>query len=171
MLRRAGLPCTALLVLAASTTAFGQPGLSLNRAGSGARAAGMGDAFIAVSDDGTAASWNPAGLAQLRQPEFSVVYVISDHGLRLAGVRSPDERMAFSSSDFAYTNGSLDFASAAVPFALAGKPVTLQLGWHRLYQLSADANGAVERVPLDPPGPPTSISLENWTAGDIDLYS
>jgi len=39
--------------------------------GTGARAIGMGGAFIAVADDATAASWNPAGLAQLEQPEVS----------------------------------------------------------------------------------------------------
>lgn len=33
--------------------------------GIGARAMGMGGAFTAVSDDATAAFWNPAGLAQL----------------------------------------------------------------------------------------------------------
>ncbi|MCJ7813427.1 hypothetical protein MUP95_08970, partial [bacterium] len=31
----------------------------------GARAAGMGEAFVALADDATAAYWNPAGLAQL----------------------------------------------------------------------------------------------------------
>lgn len=41
--------------------------------GSGARAAGMADAFVAVADDATAASWNPAGLVQLERPEISVV--------------------------------------------------------------------------------------------------
>ncbi|MCL6582356.1 MAG: hypothetical protein K6U11_01840 [bacterium] len=41
--------------------------------GSGARAMGMGGAFIAVADDATAASWNPGGLGQLQQPEMSVV--------------------------------------------------------------------------------------------------
>jgi long-subunit fatty acid transport protein len=42
-----------------------------NPVGSGARAVGMGGAFIAVADDATAASWNPAGLTQLKKPEFS----------------------------------------------------------------------------------------------------
>ncbi len=46
---------------------------SFNPVGSGARAIGMGGAFIAVADDATAASWNPGGLTQLRLPEFSVV--------------------------------------------------------------------------------------------------
>jgi long-chain fatty acid transport protein len=39
--------------------------------GAGARAAGMGGAFIAVADDATAASWNPAGLALLDRPQTS----------------------------------------------------------------------------------------------------
>ena len=41
--------------------------------GSGARAAGMADAFVAIADDATAASWNPAGLVQLEYPEIAVV--------------------------------------------------------------------------------------------------
>ena len=45
-----------------------------NPVGSGARAVGMGGAFIAVADDATAASWNPAGLTQLKKPEISFAY-------------------------------------------------------------------------------------------------
>lgn len=47
---------------------------SPNVVGSGARALGMGSAFIAIADDATAASWNPGGLTQLERPEFSLVY-------------------------------------------------------------------------------------------------
>ena len=89
-------------------------GVALSRAGSGARAAGMGDAFVAVSDDGTAATWNPAGLAQLRQPEFSFVYALSDQGLALSGLRSPDDQSLYA---YRYpatgASSSVDFASAA----------------------------------------------------------
>ena len=46
---------------------------SPNPVGSGARALGMGGAFIAVADDATAASWNPGGLVQLERPEISAV--------------------------------------------------------------------------------------------------
>ena len=46
---------------------------SFNPVGSGARALGMGGAFIAVADDATAASWNPGGLIQLEKPEISAV--------------------------------------------------------------------------------------------------
>ena len=50
----------------------GQQNLTL---GSGARAFGMGGAFLARADDATAASWNPAGLSYLRAPELSLVGV------------------------------------------------------------------------------------------------
>jgi len=72
-----------------SAPAAGQ-GISLNRPGSGARAAGMGNAFIAVSDDGTAASWNPAGLSQLRRPELSVVFNASRRAEDLDGFGAVD---------------------------------------------------------------------------------
>jgi hypothetical protein len=39
--------------------------------GKGARAAGMAYAFNAVADDATALSWNPAGIAQIKNPEFA----------------------------------------------------------------------------------------------------
>ncbi len=41
--------------------------------GSGARALGLAGAFTALADDATAASWNPAGLTQLEEPEVSAV--------------------------------------------------------------------------------------------------
>ena len=58
-------------------------GLTSLALGSGARAFGMGGAFLARADDATAASWNPAGLSYLRRPEFTVV------GARNSFVRQP----------------------------------------------------------------------------------
>src|SRR5258706_4082464 len=116
-------PAALAFVLAGGMEARAQ-GVSLSRAGSGARAAGMGDAFVAVSDDGTAASWNPAGLAQLRQPELSFVYALSDQGLALSGLRSPDDRSLYA---YRYpvsgASSSVDFASAALPFSIVRRPV------------------------------------------------
>ena len=40
------------------------------REGQSARAFGMGSAFVAVADDTDAVYWNPAGLAQLKGPQF-----------------------------------------------------------------------------------------------------
>lgn len=67
--------CSLALVLAPSV-AWAQLEInsSPNVVGSGARALGMGSAFIAIADDATAASWNPGGLTQLERPELSLVY-------------------------------------------------------------------------------------------------
>lgn len=48
----------------------GYPG-SFLRTGAGARPLGMGGAFVALADDGTAAFWNPAGLGQLDKPQIT----------------------------------------------------------------------------------------------------
>ena len=44
------------------------------RIGVGARALGMGSAFVGLADDGTAAYWNPAGLATLRLREATAMH-------------------------------------------------------------------------------------------------
>jgi len=98
-----------------STPAAGQ-GVSLNRPGSGARAAGMGNAFIAVSDDGTAASWNPAGLSQLRRPELSVVFSASRRQEELEGFRTFDRAAMFTSLSSATTT------SISSPIAWLAQP-------------------------------------------------
>ena len=45
---------------------------ALEGPGLGARAVSMGGAFVGLADDWTAVYWNPAGLAQLREPGFGV---------------------------------------------------------------------------------------------------
>lgn len=42
--------------------------------GGGVRAASMGEAFVAVADDATAVSWNPAALGELSSSEISATY-------------------------------------------------------------------------------------------------
>lgn len=108
---------------------------SLTPAGAGARAAGMANAFTALADDGTAASWNPAGLAQLEKPEFSVVYGAADQSLKSGLAESEPGPGTFSPYRMSYHRGSLDFASVAFPFELGGKPVTVQVAWQRAYRL------------------------------------
>jgi hypothetical protein len=165
------LVAAALALVPGRGADVGAQTLSLNHSGSGARAAGMANAFIAVSDDGTAASWNPAGLAPLRQPEFSLVYVASGQTERLSGLRSLDGRFAFSNIDSTRTDASLDFASAAVPFTVARRAITVQAGWHRLYQLGALRDGDLLRLPVAGGGDGASVLLDRSTKGHIDVVS
>ncbi len=73
-MRKVGL-VLALLVAGAgiATAQFSVLPLDYNILGGGARAHGMGGAFIGLADDATATSWNPAGIAQLDKMEASAV--------------------------------------------------------------------------------------------------
>lgn len=67
------------LVLLCSTQIYasgaGTTGGELLRLGTGARSAGMGEAFTAVSDNAHAVHWNPAGLIQLKNKEMQMMYL------------------------------------------------------------------------------------------------
>jgi hypothetical protein len=166
-----GDACLAAVVfVATAATATAQD--SLNRPGSGARAAGMGNAFIAVSDDGTAASWNPAGLSQLRKPELSLVHSASWQNQFLEGYRSRDRSVLFTALRTPNTAIDLEFASAAVPFSVGGRPVTVQVGWRRLFQISSRTQGDVRRIPVSQTGRTESLlRFENNSSGSVDLWS
>ena len=101
--------------------------------GAGARAAGMADAFVAVADDATAASWNPAGLVQLERPEISVV---GGYSLILERF-SADHHDEFNSS---HSTGypDLNFASLVypLPVTLLGRNVCLSLNYQKKYDFN-----------------------------------
>jgi hypothetical protein len=65
MKRVMGVSLALVMVLSALALADGVGAFSTFKSGIGARALGMGGAFVAVADDATAVVWNPAGLAQL----------------------------------------------------------------------------------------------------------
>ncbi len=61
-----------VLVLVLSSAAFGQ--YSFDFVGGGARAEGMGNAYLGVSDDVSGVSWNPAGIYAIEKPVLGVSY-------------------------------------------------------------------------------------------------
>lgn len=111
--------------------------LHFNPAGSSARAIGMGGAFIAVADDATAASFNPAGLAQLEYPEFSTVLrqslVSADYTGFLSHDQVPDLALTDSSYDFDQFN--LDFLSVTLPFEVYDRNIAVQVSFQDLFDL------------------------------------
>ncbi|MBF0559960.1 MAG: outer membrane protein transport protein [Nitrospirae bacterium] len=108
---------------------------SLNPVGSGARAAGMGGAFIGLADDATAASWNPAGLVQLEKPEVSAVYSYFNRSNNY----SSSTASGLSNSDSMSANG-LNYASFAYPFNALGRNWTVSLNYQRLYEMRVKAD-------------------------------
>jgi hypothetical protein len=97
----------------------------------------MGGAFIAVADDGTAATFNPAGLAQLRRSELAVVGFGDrlESSSRLLGnpFGEPLETDHF----------ALDFAGLAVPFDVGGKNLTIQFSYQRSVDLFGEGRAAI----------------------------
>ena len=86
-----------------------------NITGAGARAEGLGGAFIGLADDATAISWNPAGLGQLERSEFSVVGRWIGEEYKHDNPTHATNNYSISQSHFTY-----NFASIAFPLH-AGK--------------------------------------------------
>lgn len=113
---------------------------SFDPLGAGARGLGMGGAFIAVADDGTAASFNPAGLAQLRLTEIALVGFTETLTSRV-GNRAEPTRI---------THRRPDFAGIAVPFGTGGRHLTVQVSYQRAVDLVGEgAASVIERSPLE----------------------
>ena len=106
-------------------------GSSPNPVGSGARAIGMGGAFIAVADDATAASWNPGGLIQLETPEISVVIDHQDRQESISFESNPE-----SDGRETVTIESLNYLSAAYPFQIGTRNMIVSLNYQRLYDFN-----------------------------------
>jgi long-subunit fatty acid transport protein len=115
--------------------------------GSGARAYGMGGAFLARADDATAASWNPAGLSYLRVPELSLVGVSN----------SFDVTRGLSSDRF--EGQAIDFAAFTWPIGFGDVRGAVQLSYQRA--ISFDGSRRIEQYL------PTGL-LERFEDGSSD---
>lgn len=123
----------ALLLVSGPAAAQINVNSSPNVVGSGARALGMGGAFIAVADDATAASWNPGGLTQLERPEMSAVYSWKmyredfDSGVRLSP--GDPEDVSFD---------QLNYLSIVYPFrrTIAGRNVVVSLNYQQKFDFA-----------------------------------
>jgi hypothetical protein len=108
---------------------------SFNPVGSGARALGMGGAFIAVADDATAASWNPGGLIQLEKPEISMVGGYLKRTENNTFGNNPEASGGQSADDI-----DLNYLSIAYPFNVANHNMIVSLNYQRLYDFNRSWN-------------------------------
>ena len=107
-------------------------GLTSLALGSGARAFGMGGAFLARADDATAASWNPAGLSYLRRPEFTVV------GARNSFTRVPTGPGFTRFLEDSFAGNTLDFGAATYPVEIGPASGSVQLSFQRVFSFRGD---------------------------------
>jgi hypothetical protein len=104
---------------------------SPNPVGSGARALGMGGAFIAVADDATAASWNPGGLIQLERPEMSIV----GSGLHRVEDNTLGRHPEGSGAQDAHA-AKINFLSFTYPFRLWDHDMVVSLSYQHLFEFT-----------------------------------
>lgn len=136
--------------------------------GAGARALGMGGAFIGVADDATAASHNPAGLAQLRTFEASLVAGQQSPHIEFTGARP---NLAAGWSDPMPSQGpntysgkaarKVEFLSFTLPAQVGGRNLVTQISYQDVFDLDTrmDHSVAVLYPTGDPLGGPSTASL------------
>lgn len=135
----------------------------LDFTGSGARAAGMGGAFLAVSDDISAVSWNPAGLSKFQSPVF---------GLSLSTF-APRGEFQFNNNIAKQTPSFSDLGllSLIAPVRIKGHHVVMSLSISRV---DDEFNSAFFRdsLPFDSDGGGNNFSPTNITfAQDVSYES
>ena len=146
------LPAILMLVLMSTSMSLAQNRANqYNITGAGARALGMGGAFIGVADDATAIVWNPAGLTQLERMEVSVV-----------------GRYVFETTDYSYkdnpennqsekqTHPVFNFGSFAIPFSIGEVKGVLAAAYQR--QLDFYYKQNAENMETDETGGADAVS-------------
>ncbi|MFZ2491525.1 MAG: hypothetical protein WA208_08570 [Thermoanaerobaculia bacterium] len=137
-----------------------------NILGAGARAWAMGGAFIALADDATAASWNPAGLAQLVRPETSLAFDTGRGDIewryRYASRTAQGTETLESIRDTGKTDFSgVAFASATWPFRPRGHLLVGQLSYRKLSTFPGILNPYVTRTTISAPDGALVSTTEN----------
>lgn len=126
-MRKLILSAVALAVM----TAIAMAQVDFNIMGTGARARGMGGAFIGVADDATAVGWNPAGIAQLDKMEASAVGLFANYKYS----------SEFNSTSFSYSyDQSVShiapaFASFILPVKVSEKNLVFGVAYQRLIDM------------------------------------
>jgi len=101
--------------------------------GSGARALSMGGAFIAIANDATAASWNPAGIVQLGRPELSIIYA-QTHRVE----NNHFQQISLFSGKQGISNADINYFSLTYPFFILNRNISLSLNYQNLYDLNRE---------------------------------
>jgi long-subunit fatty acid transport protein len=129
-MRKLGL----VLLAIAAVGSLAQAQIDFNIMGTGARARGMGGAFIGVADDATAVGWNPAGLAQLDKPEASAVglFNMKKFTYEFTVSEYPDWNEEW---DESVSHIAPAFASLVLPTKMSDKNLVFAVAYQRLIDM------------------------------------
>jgi hypothetical protein len=140
--------------------------------GAGARALGMGGAFIAVADDATAATFKPAGLAQLLKPEISFVGQAIQRRVSYQEFQTTTRGRQLAVGDSLIGHQHFDplLLSAMAPLRVGDRRLAVHLSAQRAYTLGEGDSRALSETPVDG-GAASAIGQSIHQSGQIDLYT
>ncbi|HEX9082461.1 MAG TPA: hypothetical protein VF768_09280 [Holophagaceae bacterium] len=172
----AALPGLALRAQSLDPTAYFQLAEQARTAfsiqGDGARAMGTGGAFIAIADDATAVSYNPAGLAQLLRPEGSLGVQALSRDLTFTGGTGQASGSPTTFEDTTNQDRHIrpSFASFALPWKSGGLNRAVLFSYQRIFDFAFDSS---VRYLATASGGSTvqAIRQDVHQSGGIDLYS
>lgn len=107
--------------------------MDYNFLGGGARARAMGGAFFAVSDDPSAATWNPAGLVQMDKYQMGATLNFLNPSLKYT-TSYTDETMSFDNS-LKQDKALISFGSVVIPFTFMEKELVGSVAYNRVSDL------------------------------------
>jgi hypothetical protein len=128
--------------------------------GSGARAYGMGGAFLARADDATAASWNPAGLSYLRLPELTLVGVHNSFD-----TQRPNASDLLVQENDSFVGGAADFAAFTWPVSIGETSGAVQLSYQRAISFDGRRQIDLYGQPKGSVDPAQTILLQRTVGG------
>jgi long-subunit fatty acid transport protein len=139
-------------------------------AGGSARAMGMGGAFVAISEDATAISWNPAAPGTLEKPELSVGYDPSTR-IEWSHPARSDTSFRYTAYTEKTTSRLFDHLSFAAPLKVGSLKVTAQAGYWRALDLGLDRDLSYTYGALSADDFLNSFAHKSSAAGGIDVWS
>jgi len=130
---RTGIVGAALVFVGVSAPLSSQERPDLTSPGNGARAAGMGGAITAASDDIFSIGWNPAGLSYLSRPEFGYsgrVSVVAT-GASAQDLQPTTYPRWVARGELTGTGDIFEFIGYAYPLQLMGRTITIAAAYRR----------------------------------------
>jgi long-subunit fatty acid transport protein len=122
----------AFLILASSSLCYAQL-TEYNFLGAGARAKGMGGAFFGISDDPSAATWNPAGLTQMDKPQMGLTFksLMPKHTFTQTYLGNREKTYDKSRTE-------VNYASIVLPFTVSGRDLVGSVAFQRISDLCGE---------------------------------
>jgi len=141
---------------------FGQNIRNLFFNANGARAAAMGNAYTALSEDALSLAWNPAGLGYLRGYESTVVGRFGFGDASVSGFES----FGVSSWDVKVNSWSqLNYIGIVVPVEIFKLKAGTGLSFRRIYNLTVEEKHTIARTDG------STLKYQNNVDGGVDAFT